>query len=249
MPKWISPGCYGTVSLIGVLVATGAFSGPAAGTFFASLASISNDLSKVASTGANATMAVSDLAIQVSRSSVSMAKEMWSGIDIEQARADLHGAKWVMHRSIEPTAFLSSPIGQELCPLPEGALDSVALAIQSASQQLPIVAKVKTHFNVSGPLRELSYRVAWLNPYYVAVQVLLVDVSFRLSWAFPVWNALDYDPSSQLLEVSSRISESLRNVQHTRWITNESVEEFSEVFRPSGPQQLWFAALQLLRAY
>ena len=180
---------------------------------------------------------------------MSLAKEMWVGIDVDHAVADLQGAKWVLHRSLDPETFLLSPIGQELIPLEGAALRSVALAMASVSRKLPIVSKMRSHFNVSGALRELSYRVVWMNNYYISVQVLQVNVSFRLSWANPCWNALDYDPSSQLQEVASRLSASLQTIQQTQWISNESVTDFEVVYRPSKPEELWFMAGQMLKSF
>ena len=50
-------------------------------------------------------------------------------------------------------------------------------------------------------------------------------------------------------EVGRLLRGRLSKVQHTDWITNESVQDFEAIFRPSQPQDLWFAFTQLLQAY
>ena len=215
--------------------------------FFRSIASISNDLSKVASSGANATLALSDIAIQVSRTSASLAKEMWSGIDVEKVVANLQGAKFVIHRSLATQAFFASEAGQEICPLPEEAIKALTISINAVGPELPVVAKVSSFFNVSGAMRELSYRISWLAHHYVVVQVLLINISFNLEWANPCWNILDFDPTAQLPQVASRIRESLDQVQHTSWIVNTTnVAEVAavQVIRPNYLLEWWYYVRQ-----
>ena len=170
---------------------------------------------------------------------------------MEQVVANLHGTKWVMHASLVSEAFFASPIGQELCPLPPAAARQLVVALRATDSSMPIIAKTSSVFNVSGSLSELSYRVSRLPHNFLAVQVLLINVSFKLSWANPCWNLFDFDPSTQLNTVAARIKQSLAQVQHTSWFSNVSNSadfEAVKVFKPNVLAEWWFSVKQKYQA-
>lgn len=121
-------------------------------------------------------------------------------------------------------------------PASRGPIKGLLLRLNAVGPNLPVVAKVSSSFNVSGALRELSYRISWLPHHFVVVQLLAINITFHLEWAKPCWNMLDFDPSAQIPEVSNRIKESLDKVQQTSWIINTSnAAEVAavKVFRPN----------------
>ena len=187
-------------------------------------------------------MALSDIAVQVSRGSVSLLAEAWTGIDVDHTTANVSGAKWVMHLSLNKLSFYSSPVGGDLVGYDNELTAQLMRALGSLSLQLPVISRTLKSLHAASSYREVSFRAVLLNRYYAQVQVLSVNISYLLHWANPVWGLLDYDPSSELPEVQKRLRSTIAATLDTGWVFNssDSSVEAVPVYQASYLMEWWF---------
>ena len=213
-----SPSFTAAVCLIALLAAGGYLSGPLTTTLVNSVASLTSDLSRITSTGVNATLAFSEVALAVSRASIGMFGEAWAGIDVLQARATIEGAKWVMHRSLDPYQFLNSSFGRELVPVTDRQREVMARAVLKVGPELPSLARTSATFISNTSYEEFSFKLLHLHHDFLAVQTVVINVSFRLQWANPCWELLQFDPSAEISSIKQRIHDSIADVITSEWV-------------------------------
>jgi len=211
--------CTGPISLV-IAIAIGyhGISGSVVNTVAESLATVTRDVSSLASNTINATIAVTDLALAVSRGGASTLAEAWQGIDVVDAAVEIHGARWVQHRSIVTQDFLESPAGKLLAPLGPSEASQLSVAIAAITPEVPELRTGAYFFHSNNSFVEFSFHVVLLPKNFIGVQVLSSNVSFRVQWANPMWDLWGLNPTQELGNIQARLQQALKNVPQTQWL-------------------------------
>ena len=180
-------------------------SGPIGSSIAQSFASLTRDISTLTSGSINLTVAASDMAVSVARSSLGVLHESWRGIDVEQAHVTMHGARWLIHQNAVSHDFFNSAIGKQFAPLGQEGVHRLLLAMQAVNPFLPELRACIAKLNSSESLQEFSYPVILVPQHYIGVQLVCVNMSFRLMWANPTWQAFGFDATAELPAIQHRL--------------------------------------------
>ena len=234
--KWLSQkwSWSGPIALVLLaLFAGGFFSGSIGASLAESAASLTRDVTRITSSGANLTIALSDLAISVSRSSTEVVGEFWSGVDLNDVKANITGSKWIMHKALaENGKFFQSEMGAWLGPKDLLHQQQILLACRGVAKALPEVRKNEIYINFNNTYSEFALHVTMLPNGYVGVNYLLVQVSFSPEWANPMWSMFHWSPSSELEKVKARLHNAIRDVPSTSWVElNQTPQALNELVK------------------
>ena len=185
--KYVPTRWPGTILAVALLGGLGFWSGPVALSLAQSFLSVTGDLTKISSGGVNLTVAVSEMAIAVSRTSMGLLHESWCGVDIDYAHFKSVGSQWFMHASLIGSDFLDTQIGRQLAPLDTAEKQRLQVALESVSSALPELRVTSSSLPSNKSLLEITYHVIALPNYFVGVSIALANVSFRLRWVNPLW--------------------------------------------------------------
>ncbi len=210
--------CGPIIMLFLILAASGMLSGPIAMNIAQAAASVSRDVGRVASAGINVTVAVTDMLFEVGRGSASLLQETWVGVDIVQPSVSIHGSKWVMHRALLNGPFFESKVGISLVPPLYSDMSPLKVALRALSPALPEIRQAFSVMAYNASYSDFSFAVTQLAHDYIGVQVLIVNVSFSLRWANPLWGMLDFCPTTQLETVQARLREAVHKFPSAKWI-------------------------------
>ena len=136
---------------------------------------------------------------------------------MEQAHISMHGARWLIHRNAVSKDFFDSAIGKQLAPLEPEGVQRLLLAMEAISPALPELRASLANFNSTSSFQEFSYHAMMLPHGYIGVQLVCVNMSFRLLWSNPAWEALGFDASAELGAIPSRLKEAISHVPQMAW--------------------------------
>ena len=214
-PKWKFNWCGPVVCLLLVLIGAGWFSGPVATSLLSSLAAVSGDVAKISNSGANVTVALTEAALSIGRTSANLAAEAWNGIDLFDVKATVQHSKWVMHGSLCSQNFLDSSIGQKLAPF--AATGPLLASLRAVSPALPSIINQSVVWVANGSFVEVSSAVVYLDFQYVGVEILYTNLTFEVQWCNPLWEWLASDPTTQSETLQRKVRSALRDVQAAEW--------------------------------
>lgn len=201
-----------------VLFAYGYFSGPVGSALAHSTVALAQDINKVTASGANLTVAATDMIISVSRASISIAEEFWKGVDLHDTVASVQGSQWIMHRAYaENLAFFDTELGKQLVNIPREQQKSLLVAARGVSIALPVAKYVEASVCFNSSFREFSFQATFLPNGYIGMQYVYINVSFRAQWANPTWSLLELDPATEIESIKLRLSAALREWPETYW--------------------------------
>ena len=212
--NWVGPIVMGFM----VLLAAGLLSGPAAVSLAKSLADMTQDVSRLTTAGANLTITVSEAAVAFGRGSANVAYEAWTGVDILDAAAHVHGAKWIMHKSMVGPRFLSSEIGRMLVPWND--TQKLLTAMQAVSPVLPLISQREVDWLTNGSYVRIHFQVVQMQHHFIGVEVIVANLSFGVQWCNPVWHMLELNPSAQLPGLKNKLREALVDLPATAFDPN-----------------------------
>ena len=211
---WGGPIIFFTI----VLFAWGYFSGPIGRSLAESAVALSRDFTTVSASGANLTVALSNVVISATRASVTLAEEFWHGVDLYDTKASVKGSRWIMHRAVAYSdTFFSSELGKLVAHIPIEHQRALLIAARGVSAAIPYTQFVEAAVCFNESYREFAFQVALLPNGYVGMQFLYTNVSFNLQWANPTWSLLDMDPSTELEGVKARLGAALRFWPEAQW--------------------------------
>ena len=143
--------------------------------------------------------------------------ESWRDIDVKQAHSAVHKARWLIHQNAFSHDLSNSAKGKQLAPLEQEGVHRLLLAMQAVNPSLPELRASIAKLNSSESFQEFSYHVILLPQHYVGVQLVCVNMSFRLMWANPTWQALGFDAAAELPAVQQRLKEAIEQVPQMAW--------------------------------
>ena len=204
-----------------------------------SVASLTGDVARMANTGTNLTIAVTEAAVALGRTSASVAAEAWNGVDLVDSVVSIHRARWAMHRSMVSARFFDSSIGQNLVPLNDTS--EIWVAMEAVSPMLPAISSQQTDWITNSSYVQVSYHVAVLDTFYIGVEVLIVSLSFAVEWCNPLWSWADYNPTAMLSGLRAKLRQALGDMEAAAWrpmsFSPASLADVS-VLRPSLVEEI-----------
>ena len=117
------------------------------------------------------------------------------------------------------------------------------MAMQSVSPMLPAIASQQTDWITNSSYVQISYHVATLDTFYIGVEVLVMNLSFRVEWCNPMWTWTDYNPTSEVGGLKAKLRQALGDMEAAAWqpqsFSPASLADVS-VLRPSLLEEcLW----------
>ena len=173
--------------------------------------------SVVAGSAANLTVAVSDVAVAVSRGGVSIISEVWAGVDMIDACCHAHGAKWYMQDGQQAADLLGTPMGRQLSKLPEDERLFVLESIDTVGPTYPAFASCNSSVSLNGSFRHFSSEVRWFSAGYVGVRFIYGEILFRPQWSNPLWE-LVFDVTAEEETLVERLYDTLRRAIRADWV-------------------------------
>ena len=180
---------------------------------FAAVSTITHAAGTVLNAGANASVAVSSVAIDVLVTSVSVVDEIWRGVHILNVSLHRSAGKAVALSAADLSMHLLTQ-GQ----IPQHAQSALVRCLANASAAIPIMMRQDDHFNVNG-----EYTVWWLaarmrSDNSLAAAYWVINVSFEAQWANPAWDVLGFridTESGRIVEGLSRVFARLPELPET----------------------------------
>jgi hypothetical protein len=152
---------------------------------------------------------VADVSVTVTRGTLTLAREAWCGVDIHHARVQAQHGAWFMHRSLSMEAFVKLPIAAVLSNLPVIELHQLTRAIEGTTPYVPSMEQGLQDFVSNGSYYNFVYSVKLFNNHYRAITYQYANLTFEVSWANPLWDALEMDASTALLEIQQELQNTL----------------------------------------
>ena len=159
--------------------------------------------------GANMTHTASEIAIEISRGSLSLVQEAWHGIDIANAVVSSTSTRLFLHKNIDPGDFLASDLGHLLVKVPTRERNALLVVLSHIGPGIPYVSDSMVHFNVSGSYHLMHYQVKALAGGYVGLQFHYGNITFTPQWANPLWEAIGADVTREVGALQKALNSAL----------------------------------------
>jgi hypothetical protein len=156
---------------------------------------------EVAKAGVNLT----DFAVHISRSSISLMNEAWRGVDLTDASVNAAGARWFIHSGIDPIFFFHSRAAPHLVRLPPKYLQILMDVMSSVSHTMPVIEDVTSELISNTSFVQFEYQVRLLHNGFIGVQYFFGQVNFTVRWSNPLWEMVQLDVGHELETIQAEL--------------------------------------------
>ena len=149
---------------------------------------------QVISSAANATVAVTHLAVGAVSLSLSAAEDFWHGIDLLNAQAN----RTIGRADAESPAALKDWVMRGAGGLvPDVLLGQVARFVTNFNLSVPAQQGGGQHFEAEGAFRSWYAEVRRPRSGHIGFAVVVSTVAFQPKWSNPLWEMAEFTPASE----------------------------------------------------
>ena len=183
----------------------------------------------IAQVAKNATLLVPDVAVSLTKGSMSIAREAWSGVDLADSSVNASGARFLVLQGATREAFERNELSITLEPLPAEYYALLWNAIAGVDELVPHVSVSEHRFRTASYFDFFEYEVRLFPSGYLGVRFVWARMSFRAVWANPVWELVGADVSPELEAIASRTREAVSGALDLAWLRAPLSEEEDEL--------------------
>ncbi|CAK0894737.1 unnamed protein product [Prorocentrum cordatum] len=198
----------------------------------------------IAQVAKNATLLVSDMAVSLTKGSMSLVQEAWSGADLAESSVNASGARFLVLKGVSTKALEVSELALTLEPLPSEYDDLLWNAISGVDQLVPHLAVSEHRFRTVSYFDSFEYEMRLFKSGYVSVRFVWARMSFKAVWANPLWEFLGPSLSPELEAIGGRTREAVSAAFDLDWL-REPLSESEDELQVGPPD--WISWYQLWR--
>ena len=195
----------------------------------------------VITAGANMTEVVSVAFVGAAQNSLTLAGDMWFGIDIHNiAMRRIDGTI----DSVDGTLlckWLSSDVGRRVVPVPAGFLDILTDVVSSVSSTLTAVARSDTLLDWHGQYHSIHAESSILTFGKIRLKWQWTALNFSLQWSNPLWELCEFDTQKEGQQIINRLQSTISAMTPVVVAVSPAEVELAEV-------ELWRVLLARLYA-
>ena len=180
------------------------------------VADVTEATSVVAMSGANITMAISEVAVSAVRGASSTAAEAWHGVDLLNVVISARAARFFAHVSVDALEALETAGGGVARDLPAEFQTILEVAFRSVGPLTPQIQVINSTTVMSSKFHYLVYEASFFSQGYVGMRFLFADVNYEARWANPFWEVL-YDVATEWPAIAAHLHEMIRLQTKCPW--------------------------------
>ena len=168
----------------------------------------------------NATIAFTDVALQVSRGALSLAQEFWGGVDLNDVSANATATRWYQVVGLTADELMQSHLGHTIRELPIEWRELILSALGSIGPEIPAIRDTRRRFFANDMYQEFEFQMVFRDN-AVGIQLFYGAVRFRAVWANPAWQLMGHDLGKALSEISDLVHAALDRATNVGWRRSE----------------------------
>ena len=158
-------------------------------------------------TTTNLTYTFSSMAIDAATVGKLAAAEFWTGVDLNDLELQRHEgtvkfayygmfAKWA-HSDLAPSVLNITP----------QAIEVILSVAESLHVGMPALSSERILYRSSYRYEAVQATGNYLENGYFNLEWKVMEASYNITWANPIWEAAGFDPRQEILQVTSKIQE------------------------------------------